>query len=58
MVVKLNANLAEQEGKPQGESIADKLVYVGMLDMGVHFFPRSKPGFQYRCMWCMMRDGL
>ena len=53
----LNANLAEPEGTPQAEAIADELAAVGLLDMGLHFLPRSKPWLKDRYTWRMHQDG-
>ena len=53
----LNANLAEPEGTPQGETIVDDLVVVGLMDMGIHFLPWRKPWLQDGCKYSMQRDG-
>ena len=57
VVVDLNANLAEPEGTPQGETIVDDLVVVGLMDMGIHFLPWRKPWLQDGCKYSMQRDG-
>ena len=56
MTSDLNANLEDTEDIPQGESIADKLAAVGILDMGMHFLPRRKPWLQGRFTFIMRRD--
>ena len=47
----LNANLAEPKVTPQVEAVGDELVAAGLMDMELHFLPRRKPWFQYRCTW-------
>ena len=57
MAGKLNANLAELEGTPRVEAIADELVVVGLEEMGLHLLLRCKLWFQDRCKCSMIRDG-
>ena len=52
----LNANLAEPEGTPQDEAIADELAAVGIVDMQLHFLPRHNPWLQDMCTGLMRRD--
>ena len=53
----LNVNLAEPEGTPRGEAIADELAAAGIEDMGLHFYPCLKLWLQDMCTWSMRRDG-
>ena len=53
----LNTNLADPEGTPLGEVIADELAVAGMTDMGLYFIPQRKSWLQDRCTYSMRRDG-
>ena len=39
------------------EAISDKLVAVGLMNMGVHLLPHRKPWLKDRSMWIIQRDG-
>ena len=58
MVGDLNANLANPEGTPQVEAIADELDAAGLVYMGLHLLSQRKPWLQDRCTWIMRRDGI
>ena len=56
MTGNLNANIADLEGTPRGESIAEEIVAAGIENMGMHFLPRRNPWLHDKCKWSMRRD--
>ena len=58
MAGNLNANLADLEGTPKGEAIADELAAAGLLDIEIIFLPRRKTWLQDKCTWRIHRYGI
>ena len=51
----LNTNLVDPESIMQGEATSDVLAAVEMMNIGLHFLPRSKPWLHDRCMWIIQK---
>ena len=57
MAGNINANLAELEGTPLAEAIADEITVAGLMDISLHFFPHQKTWLKDRSTWRIQRDG-
>ena len=53
----IDANLEEPEGTPRSETIADKLVADGLMDMSLYFLQQQKTWLKDRCTLRMQWDG-